>query len=297
MSGMDGDPGPPMLDPASPLFGLGYSPAVRPVETRRFGPEGVEERMVEIAEEIPVALAYNGRPHVVLMASPTDLEDFAIGFSLTEGLINDAAEIRTVAVARHSRGIEVDVRLKGEREAGAGDRTRALVGRTGCGLCGVTAIDQALRLVEPLPFRRFGWEAVIRAVAALPDRQHLNASTGAMHAAGWADASGTLEIVREDVGRHNALDKVIGSLLRRADRDANGFLVVTSRASYELVQKCAIARVGLLAAVSRPTGLAIRLADDIGIVLAALVRGDSGNVYAHADRIDRREAVLADHPT
>jgi formate dehydrogenase accessory protein FdhD len=239
-----------------------------------------------VAEEVPVALVYNGRSHAVMMATPADLEDFAAGFSFTENIVGSLAELERTEVVRVGYGIELQCTVPPNVADELRARTRQLPGRGGCGLCGKEAIADVMRtartVTAPL---RVTPAALWRAGAALSARQALNADTHAVHAAAWATAEGELQVVREDVGRHNALDKVVGALLR-ADVDASGgFLVVTSRASYELVQKAAAAGVPLLAAVSRPTGLAVRMAQGAGMTLVALLRGESANVYAGAERI------------
>lgn len=239
----------------------------------------------QLAAEVPVALVYNGRPHVVMMCTPADLEDFAFGFTVTEG-IAAAGDIRRTDVVRYARGIEVQVEISAGAAEALAERGRSLVGRTGCGLCGVETIADALRELVPVRSElRVKTAALWRAGRTLGERQPLNADTHAIHAAGWADAGGELQFVREDVGRHNALDKVIGAMLRAGRPPSDGFVVVTSRASYELVQKAAVASIPLLAAVSRPTALAVQLAQDSGITLVGLLRGESANVYTHLQRI------------
>ncbi len=221
-----------------------------------------------------------------MMATPADYEDFAVGFTLSEEIVASVGDIRGCQVIPYSQGVEIQITIPEDAAEALANRGRQLVGRTGCGLCGVQTIDEALR---PTRSVTHDWsvapEALWRAEAALSERQEYNRATGAVHAAAWAARDGELVVVREDVGRHNALDKVVGALAR-AGRDASaGFLVMTSRASYELVQKAAVAGVPLLAAVSRPTGLAVRLADSAGVTLVALLRGQSANVYTHPERI------------
>ena len=264
---------------------LGYSP---PTATRAFirlDGDATQAAEAELAAEVPVALVFNGRTHVVMMCTPTDLEDFALGFTLTEG-ITASTNVRRSDVVKYSRGIELQVEIPPDDAARLADRGRGMVGRTGCGLCGVEAISDALR--EPRLVRSsatFPRSALWRAGAALNSRQPLNAATNAIHAAAFADADGELQIVREDVGRHNALDKVIGAITRAGMDPSAGFLVVTSRASYELVQKAAAANVPLLAAVSRPTSLATELAQIAGLALVGLLRGQTANVYTHPERV------------
>ncbi|HZO93178.1 MAG TPA: formate dehydrogenase accessory sulfurtransferase FdhD [Candidatus Baltobacteraceae bacterium] len=277
---------PPTLEPGHPLFGLGYA---QPVETRsflRYDGERTEPASATVAEETPVALVYNGRPHVVMMCTPADIDDFALGFTITEEIVALPDDVHAIRVARYSQGIEVEIDIPEVRAEALRGRGRSLVGRTGCGLCGVTTIDDALRPGRSVDAAAaIPHEALFRAGDELPAWQRFNEGTGAVHAAGWATREGHVVLAREDVGRHNALDKLIGAMLRARLDAADGFAVVTSRASYELVQKCAVAGIPLLAAISRPTGLAVRMAEAAGITLAALLRGRSVNVYSHPERL------------
>jgi FdhD protein len=239
-----------------------------------------------VAEEVPVALVYNGRPYVVVMATPADLEDLAVGFSVTEGIVAGARDLRGVEVVRASHGIEVQMEVSSTDAERLSDRARGLVARTGCGLCGVETIGDALRVPAVVDNTLFvAPDALWKAASELSRRQTINNETSTVHGAGWATADGEVHVVREDVGRHNALDKVLGALGRDGRAANGGFVVVTSRASYEMVQKAAMCGVELLAAISRPTGLAIRFAEAANVTLAALVRGESGNVYCHPHRI------------
>ncbi|MGH7677511.1 MAG: formate dehydrogenase accessory sulfurtransferase FdhD [Gemmatimonadaceae bacterium] len=264
---------------------LGYSEPIVEHEFERIAEGSNEDRRASLAAEVPVALVYNGRPHVVMMCTPADLEDFGYGFTTTE-LIAETASIRRIDVVKYARGIELQIEIPSTAATRLTERGRALVGRTGCGLCGVEVIDEALReppiVRSPLVVAR---EALWRASEALEAHQPLNRETNTIHAAAWASADGTLRVVREDVGRHNALDKVLGALGRAGTDVGAGFLIVTSRASYELVQKAAAANAPLLAAVSRPTALAVDLADQAGITLVGLLRGRTANVYTHGERI------------
>ena len=241
----------------------------------------------DVAEEVPVAIAYNRRVHVVMMCSPADLEDFAVGFTVSEG-IAQAHEISHVEVVRHQRGAEVLLDVPAAVSEQLTTRARAISGRTGCGLCGVEAIEDAVRPVvsvtTPLTVHP---DALWRAAAQLQEGQVLNQATRAVHGAAWALPDGSLQLIREDVGRHNALDKVLGALARGGIDPAGGFALVTSRASFELVQKAAACGVPLLAAVSRPTGLAVRMAEASGLTLVALLRETSATVYTGAHRIQR----------
>jgi FdhD protein len=264
---------------------LGYAAPTTVHDFSRLNDGKTEEQSAALASEVPVALVYNGRPHVVMMCTPADLEDFGVGFTVTE-LIADARDIGRVDVVKYSRGIELQIEIPAAAADRLGERGRAIVGRTGCGLCGVEVIDEALREVRLVrSTMRASKQALWRASESLGAHQPMNRDTNAIHAAAWALADGTLHVVREDVGRHNALDKVLGALARAGTEAGEGFLVVTSRASYELVQKAAAANVPLLAAVSRPTALAVDLADQAGITLVGLLRGRTANVYTHVERI------------
>ncbi len=270
------------------LPGVGYVNAFDTRAVDRLDGHRRASEMVAVAEEVPVALVYNGRSHVVVMATPTDLEDLAVGFSYSEGIVGGVCEMSRIEVVRHSRGVEVQIAIPAERATRLDDRRRSMSARTGCGLCGVEALDDVLRLPEPLSNSQlFTAEALWEAGSMLDRQQPINRETRAVHAAAWCTADGAPRVVCEDVGRHNALDKVIGSLLRTGTDPSDGFLMVTSRASYELVLQAATARVALLAAVSRPTGLAIRIADALGLTLVGLLRGESANVYSHPTRIQR----------
>ena len=223
-----------------------------------------------LAEEVPVNLSYNGRPHVVMMATPEDLEDFALGFSLSEGVLASAGLVREVRVEPVEGGIMVDIATAPKAEVSRERQARSLEGRSGCGLCGMQRLDQVVRNVRPVrgaaPVKT---DAIARALAALPERQAMNRVNRSVHAAAWADASGEIGLVREDVGRHNALDKLIGALARAGTDTSRGFCVMTSRCSFELVQKAAAVGIPCLATVSAPTSLALDLARRAGMALAS----------------------------
>jgi len=241
---------------------------------------------VRVAEEVPIAIVYNARPYVVLMGTPLDLEDLAVGFSLTEGVVPAASGVGRIDVVRATHGIELQIEIASDDAARLDSRSRAMTARTGCGLCGIETIAEAMRLPAALSHTLdVERVALWRAAAQLPARQALNVETNTVHAAGWANALGFLEVVREDVGRHNALDKVLGALARTGLTASDGFIVVTSRASYEMVQKAAVCGVELLAAVSRPTGLAIRVAVETGVTLVGLLRDRTAYVYTGHNRI------------
>ena len=241
-----------------------------------------------VAEEVPVALAYNGVSHAVMLATPSDLEDFALGFSLTEDIVASPAEVRDIEVVGSPEGITVQIEIASACFVQLKERRRSLAGRTGCGLCGTESLAQALR--PPAPVRtdaRFTAAAVHRALDALRRHQPLHETSGATHAAAFASAQGELALVREDVGRHNALDKLVGAMAARRLDAASGFVAVTSRASYEMVGKTARAGCGLLAAVSGVTALAIDVAEDAGLCLVGFARQDNLNVYTRQQRLGR----------
>jgi FdhD protein len=239
-----------------------------------------------IAEEIPVAFVYNERPHAVMMATPADLEDFALGFSLSEAIIAEPEEFEEVEVVQALAGFELRVRVPVARGAKLEDRVRELTGRTGCGLCGAQTLDAAIRhppaVAEPAAIDS---SALARALSDLQRRQTINVATGATHAAAWASVRGEILLVREDVGRHNALDKLIGAMTRARVDPHDGFLLITSRASYEMVMKAATIGIGVLAAISAPTALAIALAQETNVTLIGFARADGYTVYAHAQRV------------
>jgi FdhD protein len=224
-----------------------------------------------LAEEVPVNLAYNGRPHVVMMATPDDLEDFAVGFSLSEGVLTSAKIVRGITVEHVKGGIMVDVATASRAEVVRERQARSLEGRSGCGLCGMQRLDQVVRNVQPVHAGfEISTDAIACAFESLPERQKMNRLNHSVHAAAWADAQGEILLIREDVGRHNALDKLIGALSREGVDPTMGFCVMTSRCSFELVQKSAAIGIPYLATVSAPTALALDLAERAGMVLASL---------------------------
>jgi formate dehydrogenase accessory protein FdhD len=249
--------------------------------------DGLATPMLDaIAEEVPVALTYNGVSHAVMMATPADLEAFALGFSLSEGILRHPDELYDIEVAEAPQGLVAHLTISARRFAGLRERRRNLAGRTGCGLCGVDSLDQAVRRIDPVRrSRSLGMTAVARALEALPAWQVLNRATRSLHAAAFADASGAIVMVKEDVGRHNALDKLIGALALAKHEPAEGFVVITSRCSFEMVQKAVTAGFPLLAAISAPTALAVRMAQSANLTLVALARADSMRVYSHPEYV------------
>jgi FdhD protein/phenylacetyl-CoA:acceptor oxidoreductase accessory protein len=239
-----------------------------------------------LAEEVPVALVYNGISHAVMLASPTDLEDFAVGFSLSECIVGRAGEVLDLEILPGPDGIEIQMRLTAERAEALKRHRRSLAGRTGCGLCGAESLQQvAPRMSRVAPaVARLDSAAIGRALAGLRQRQSLFELTGAVHAAAWCDAEGRIQLLREDVGRHNALDKLVGAVAGQGSSFGAGFVVLTSRASYEMVQKAAAAGIAVVAAVSAPTGMAVRSALDAGVTLVGFARGEKHCVYTHPER-------------
>ncbi|MBO1040533.1 formate dehydrogenase accessory sulfurtransferase FdhD [Brucella pituitosa] len=248
---------------------------------------GLHESNRDVPEEVPVAMSYNGTTHAVMMATPDDLEDFAVGFSLTEGIISNISEIENLNIEVFGKGIDIQMRLVDQREEMLVARRRFMAGPVGCGLCGIDSIDQTIRPLSAIKADGFQLKAgsIVAAMDALGGAQQLNRQTHAVHGAGFFVPGEGLFATREDVGRHNALDKLIGAM-ERADRPAEkGLVAITSRVSVEMVQKAVILGVPLLAAISAPTALAIRTADETNLTLVALVRGDDFDVYTHPERI------------
>ncbi len=271
---------------------MSLRPASRSVArlARRAGQESWAER--QVAEEVPVAISYGGATHAVMMATPADLEDFALGFSLSERIIASPAQVEAVAIVEAGEGIDLQISLTSEAGKALERRRRSLAGPVGCGLCGLESIEEALMPLPQTPGGAIVSASEIRqAFANLPGLQTLNAATGAVHAAGfWLRGKG-VAVIREDVGRHNALDKLIGALARAGIEPANGMMLLTSRVSVDMVQKAALAGCAILAAVSAPTALAVRAAEAAGITLVALVRGADHEIFTHAGRVQNGEAA------
>ena len=240
----------------------------------------------EVAAEVPVALTYNKRSHVVMMATPTELADFATGFSLTEGIIEKAEDIQRTAVIEREKGLELAITINQTCFAQIESQRRNLVGRTGCGLCGAESLDQAIHHPATVGgLVSVSNAALQNAIRSLNDHQPLQAATGALHGAAWCNVDGEILCVREDVGRHNALDKLIGHLSRNYIKTDQGFALVSSRASYEMVYKAASVAMEILVAVSAPTSLAIDFAHRSGITLVGFARPGRHNVYTFESRI------------
>lgn len=256
------------------------------VQRVRAGMLEAEAQTDRVAEETPIALEYNGISHATMLATPADLEDYALGFSLTEGIVDSTKDVRGIDLVPKHNGIVVQIEISSACEVRLKARRRAMAGRTGCGLCGVETLPEVLRHVSPVPDAApVSIAAVLHAMRSMREQQRLHSITGATHAAAWADKNGQIAVIREDVGRHNALDKLIGALARHEAAHHDGMILVSSRASFEMVQKCAAAGIGILAAVSAPTALAIRLAQDTHVALLGFVRNNDATIYSHVERI------------
>jgi FdhD protein len=267
------------------------------------GPVRIVERMAwrggrftggerTIAEEAAVAFTYNGTSYAVMMATPQDLEDFAVGFSITEGIVASPDDIERLDVIELEAGIELRMRLAEPRAGAFAARRRYLAGPTGCGLCGIESLDEAMR---PLPAVAgdvsFTPRDIMRATGAIESLQLINRETRSVHGAAFYRPAEDSLIMREDVGRHNALDKLCGAMLRSNIAPQSGFAVVTSRLSIEMIQKAATVGIPMLVAVSAPTALAVRTAESCGMTLAAVARADGFEVFTHPQRI-REERSL-----
>ncbi len=239
-----------------------------------------------LADEVPVALIFNGISHAVMLATPLDLEDFALGFGLTEGLLASPAELFGVEVQPDPAGLRVEMEVSSACFARLKDRRRSMAGRTGCGLCGTESLEQVeppLAALAPCATPLVP-AAIAAALLAVPTRQALQQRTGATHAAAWCGLDGSVRLVREDVGRHNALDKLVGAMVEAGIDPRDGFACITSRASVEMVRKAVAAGITALIAVSAPTARAVRSARAAGLALAGFARRDDLVLYADADR-------------
>ncbi len=273
-----------ITDAAAGCDGPALGARVPALRVRHDGTAAEQQRLVP--EEVPVALVHDGSTHAVMMASPQDLEDFAVGFALTEGIVTSAADLGPVEVTERDEGIEVSAWLAGEDGQRHRARRRAMVGPTGCGLCGVESLESAVPVPPQVRAEVRLTPADIQAgLRAVTGAQVLGAATRATHAAGaWSRGRGLIAL-REDVGRHNALDKLVGALAR-AGEPVPDLVVITSRVSVEMVQKAAALGVPVLAAVSVPSSLAVATAEAAGITLIAVARDDGFEVFTHTRRIE-----------
>jgi FdhD protein len=269
--------------------------AVVPVRSIKITSQGVTEQTRVIPAEVPVALVYDGTTYAVMMASPSDLEDFATGFSLSEGIIKAPDEITSLDIVRRDKGIELRMWLAPDRARNLAERRRQLAGPTGCGLCGIESLEAAVPscplVVADLAITA---EDIGNMLAALPSAQALNRQTRAVHGAGfWTRGQGLMALA-EDVGRHNALDKLIGRLRRSGTGLGGGIVLLTSRVSVEMVQKAAVSGAPVVVAISAPTALALKTADQAGITLIAVARTDGFEIFTHPHRLVSRRAAAAE---
>jgi FdhD protein len=250
-----------------------------------------------VAEEVPVAMVYNGISHAVMLATPRDLADFALGFSLSEGILASPDELYEVEAVHREKGIELQMQVSTERFQQLKVRRRSMTGRTGCGLCGAESLEQAMRIPQNIDSTKathsagqFRSRSIYLAHRNIQEQQELQTLTGATHASAWVRPDGSIAMLREDVGRHNALDKLIGARAYQHDTQ-DGFVLTTSRASYEMVQKVGCAGISMLVAISAPTGLAIRIAQNCGVTLVGFARNNQHVVYSWSERILHEETV------
>ena len=287
---LDAEPRTAMTNPASPPAHFELA-GVRRTAVRRYrsGRAVQEDETDWVVQESPVALEYNGISHATLLATPCDLEELALGFSLTEGIIRGAADLYDVDITETAQGHIARLTIANACFAQLKHRRRTLAGRTGCGLCGLETLDDVTRDLPPVAGARDPIDpaAIVRAMQLLLRGQALHRRTGGTHAAAWADLSGNILHVREDVGRHNALDKLIGRLKhRRSGLDTSaGFVPISSRASFEMVQKAAAAGISAVVAISAPTHYAVETAERLGVMLIGFARGEDFTVYSHAERL------------
>ena len=257
------------------------------VTVQRWRAGEIERVADQVAEEVPVALTFHGVPHVVMLATPANLEDLAVGFTLSEMIVDSPSEIQSVEAATRDDGaLEVRIGIAAAKFSELLRRQRNLTGRTGCGLCGAQTVEDAIR--QPAPVSggvNVDVKSLHAALMDLRQQQEINLLTGSVHAAAWVSPDSGIQLVREDVGRHNALDKVIGAVTRAGGDFRSGYFVVTSRASYEMVQKAVTVGGTLLAAVSAPTAFAVRLAEASGLTLIGFAREHQHVVYAHPSRL------------
>ncbi|WP_424629013.1 formate dehydrogenase accessory sulfurtransferase FdhD [Bradyrhizobium sp. SYSU BS000235] len=261
------------------------SPAVS-VHRRIWREGGFSEGSRSIPEETPIALTYNAGTYAVMMGTPQDLEDFAVGFSLTEGVVKSSADIQSLDVVALDEGVELRMWLDQPQAERLRERRRNIAGPTGCGLCGIDSIVEAARPATMVGVgRHFSADQIMKAMQSISSLQKLNIETRAVHAAAFWNPEQGVVALREDVGRHNALDKLTGALARNSVDAKEGLVLLTSRVSVEMVQKTAVTGAAVMVSVSAPTALAVRMADEAGITLAAIARSDGFEVFTHPYRI------------
>jgi FdhD protein len=265
---------------------------VRSVQRTVWRRDGASASLRAVPEETALAITYNGGTYAVMMGTPQNLHDFAVGFSLSEGVVSSAAEIRSFEAVEFDDGVELRMWLETGTAEGVSARRRQIAGPTGCGLCGIDSISEAVKPAANVGAgREFTPEQILAAMGALSPLQTINLETRAVHAAAfWTPAPGVIAL-REDVGRHNALDKLAGALARAGVDASEGMVLLTSRVSVEMVQKAAAMGAPLLAAVSAPTALAIRMANEAGITLVAIARSDGFEIFTHPQRVALDSAV------
>jgi FdhD protein len=248
-----------------------------------------------LPEETPVAMVYDGTTLAVMMATPADIDDFAVGFSLTEGVVTDQGQIASCDIVSHDQGIEARMWLTEDRAEALSARRRTLAGPVGCGLCGIDSLAEAARSLPDLHGQGpvLGVDEITGATESLRDWQPLHDQSHAVHAAGFLLPGRGVVLAREDVGRHNALDKLIGAMARQGLDAGQGAFVLTSRVSVEMVQKCAMAGGAILIAVSAPTAHALRLAQGAGITVAAFARGEGFDLFCHPERLKAEVSDVA----
>lgn len=268
---------------------------VRPLSWRRDEPGTPATSDRAVPEETAIALTYDGGTQAVMMATPADLEDFGIGFSLTEGIVDRSGDIENLEIVEEESGVEIRMRLAQPFGARLSARRRRLAGPTGCGLCGIESLEEASRRA-PAVKTGFSISApkIMAALGSVAPAQSINQATHAVHAAGFWHPERGLVLLREDVGRHNALDKLAGALARLGATADDGVVVLTSRVSVEMVQKAAAIGAPVVVAVSAPTALALRIAEEAGLMLVGIGRQDGFEVFTHPERLDMEEMVAPD---
>lgn len=265
---------------------------VRMVKRQVWRDNGVSEGTRTIPEETAIALTYNGGTYAVMMGTPQDLADFAVGFTLSEGIVKSPEEIGSLDIVHLDDGIELRMWLESSKADRLNVRRRHIAGPTGCGICGIDSIAEAVRPAAVVAHdRSFSPEQIRAAMQSIPPLQEINIETRAVHAAAFWTPTRGIVALREDVGRHNALDKLAGALAQENIASSEGMVLLTSRVSVEMIQKTATMGAPLMVAVSAPTALAVRMADAAGITLAAIARADGFEVFTHQERIMSGQAV------